>query len=168
LCHGFAGAGVEGLGIDFGEGDKDEGALGEAGVGNFEAGGGQDQVVVEEDVEVEGSGAVLEAGGAVAAEFVFNCQKPVEQGLRREIGFEGNNGVDKARLAGKPDGLGAVEGGSGDNMAQGFEALGGGGEGGLWRACLTGEVGAQGDVGGVHVIKGIAEGDEPGEGWDMR
>jgi hypothetical protein len=151
---------------DFTERDEDECALGEARVGDLKAGGGEDEVVKEEDVEVESSGAILEACGAVAAEFVLDGEKGVEQGLRGEIGFEGDNGVDKAGLGSKPDGLGAVEGGSGDDAAEGFEAVGSGGEGGLGRACRAGEICAQGDVGGVHEIKGIAEGDAQGEGWD--
>jgi len=72
VCEKFdrckAGGGNAEMGSDFGEGDEDEGALSESGMRDFETGFAEDEIAIEEDVEVEGAGAVGDGAGAIAAE----------------------------------------------------------------------------------------------------
>ena len=103
---------------DFGERDKDEGSLGEAGVRDFEVELRKDEVVVEEEIKVEGAGAVGEGGGAVTAEAALDGEKSVKERARCEIGFKGNDGVEEAGLIGKADGRGGVERGAGGDAAE--------------------------------------------------
>lgn len=60
------------MGADLAEWDHDEGALPHSGVGHDELGGIDTAVVVEEEVEVEGTGAV--GDGAPAAVLVFDVE----------------------------------------------------------------------------------------------
>ena len=106
------------MGSDFGEGDEDEGALGEAGMRDFEIELRKDEVVVEEEIKVEGAGAVGEGGGAVTAEAALDGEKSVKERARCEIGFKGNDGVEEAGLIGKADGRGGVERGAGGDAAE--------------------------------------------------
>jgi len=46
----------------------------------------EDEVAVEDEIEVEGAGAVGEAGGAVAAEVALDGKEGVEKDARGEIG----------------------------------------------------------------------------------
>ena len=94
---------------DLSERDEDEGAGREAGMRDFEVGLGDDLIAEEEDVEVEGAGAVAKAGCAVAAEFALDGEEIFEEGARGEVGFEGDDGVEEAGLVGETDGLGGVE-----------------------------------------------------------
>jgi hypothetical protein len=113
VCEKFdrckAGGGNAEMGSDFGEGDEDEGALSESGMRDFETGFAEDEIAIEEDVEVEGAGAVAKAGCAVAAEFALDGEEIFEEGARGEVGFEGDDGVEEAGLVGETDGLGGVE-----------------------------------------------------------
>jgi hypothetical protein len=119
-------------------------------VGNFEAGLAEDEVVVEENVEIEGARTVRDGGGAVAAKLVLNDEESVEEIARGERCFEREDGVEEAGLIGKADRLSGVKRRAGGDAAEGGEALGGCGERGLRRAGGTGEVGAEGDVGEGH------------------
>ena len=101
LSGGEAGAGIDDAGSDFNEGDEDKGALGEAGMREFEVELREDEVSVEEEVEVEGARAVGEAGGAVAAEEALDGKQGVEEDARGEIGRESNDGVEEAGLGSK-------------------------------------------------------------------
>lgn len=159
LLHGAAGARDNKVGCNFSEGDKDEGALGEAGMGNFEAGLADDLGAVEKDIEVEGAGTVGELQGAIAAEFALDVEKLLEELARGERGFEGEDGVEEAGLIGEADGGGGVERGAGGDVAEGGKAIGGGGEGGFGRAGGAGEVGAESEVGGGHGEPLVSEGD---------
>lgn len=140
LRGGEAGAGIAGVGSDFGEGNEDEGALGEARVRDFEAGLQEGEIAVEKNVEVEGAGSVGDGGGAVAAEVTLDGEQGVEQGARGEIGVEGDDGVEKAGLRRESDRRSGVKRGAGGDAAEGGEALGGCGECGGRRAGGAGEV----------------------------
>jgi hypothetical protein len=157
LRDGAAGAGIAKIGSDFVQRDEDEGALGEAGVRDFQAGLGEDEIAVEENVEVEGAGAVRDGGGAVAAEVALNGEECGEKIARGKIRFEGEDGVEEAGLinkaGGETDGGSGVERGARGDAAEGGEALDGGGERGFGRAGGAGEIRAEGDVGEGHGIK---------------
>jgi hypothetical protein len=86
LRGGEAGAWINGIGGDFDKGDEDEGALGEAGMREFEVELREDEISVEEEIKVESTGAVGEGGGAVAAEVALDGKERVEEDARREIG----------------------------------------------------------------------------------
>jgi hypothetical protein len=144
------------MGSDFSKGNEDKGALGEAGVRDFEPGLRKEKIAVEKDVKVEGAGTVGEGGGAVAAEEALDGEKCVEEGARGEIGFEGDNGVEEAGLISEADGGGGVERGTGGDAADRGEAFGGCGERGVGRAGGAGQVCAEGDVGG-HAGSRVAE-----------
>jgi hypothetical protein len=75
-------------------------------VGDVEVGFVEDEVSIEQNVEIESARAVGNSGGAVAAEFALDGEEGGEEGSGGEIGFEGDDGVDKARLIGKADRLG--------------------------------------------------------------
>lgn len=148
--HGIAGARDYHIGCNLREGYKDEGTLGQAWVGNFKAGLVKDLVAVEEDVEVEGAWTVGNLSGAVASEFALDAEKPIEQIVRAERGFEGKGRVKKAGLVGEADGSGGVEGRTRDDAAHGGEAVGSSGEGSFRRASGAGDVGAESYVSGEH------------------
>ena len=158
LGDGASAARVEGVGGDFVERDEDEGTFGEARVGNLQMCFVQYQVAEEEEVEIEGAGAVRDARGAVPPEVYLDGEQALEQRARCEACFERDDGVEEAGLRGEADGLGGVERGADDDAAEGGEALGCGGERGLGRASVAGQVCAQADVGGVHCFQGIAGG----------
>jgi hypothetical protein len=85
---------------------------------DFEAGFREDEVGVEEEVEVEGAGAVGEGGGAVAAEEALDGKEGLEKDARGEIGREGDDGVEEAGLIGKADRRGGVERGAGGDAPE--------------------------------------------------
>lgn len=169
LRDGAAGAGIAGMGSDFVQRDEDEGALGEARVRDFQAGLADDQIAVEENVEVEGTGAVGDLSGAVAAKVALDREESGEEIARGKIRFEGDDGVEEAGLInkawGETDRGGGVERGARGDAAEGGEALGGGGERGFGRAGGAGQVGAEGDVGkrhrnkdsGASLVGGVSE-----------
>ncbi len=150
LRDGLAAAGIAEIGCDFVEGDEDKGALGEARMGDFEAGFAEDEIAVEENVEIEGARAIGDACGAVAAEFAFDEENGAKQFEWRQSGFEGDHGVEEAGLIDDADGRGGVERGARGDAAERSETDGGGGERGFGRAGGTGQVGAEGDVGERH------------------
>ena len=86
LGGGEARARIDGVGSYFNEGDEDEGALGQAGMRELEVELREDEVAAEDEIEVEGAGAVGEAGGAVAAEVALDGKEGVEKDARGEIG----------------------------------------------------------------------------------
>lgn len=135
---------------DFGKGDEDEGALGKAGMRDFEAGLVQDEIAIEEDVEVESARAVGPGGGAVAAKEALDGKKCVEKGTRGEIGFKGNDGVEKARLIGETDRGSGIERRTRPDVSNGRELRERCSEGGIGRAGGAGKVGSEGNVGDRH------------------
>lgn len=140
---------------------QDKGALGETRVGDIEVRLVEDEVSVEQNVEIEGARPIENAGGAVAAEFAFDVKESVEQGGGREIGFEGDDGVDKARLIGEADRLGGVKGGAAGDAADGRKAMDGCGKRVLRRAGRTRDVGAHPDVGCLHDSRVARWGGQP-------
>ncbi len=150
LRDGLAAAGIAEIGCDFVEGDEDKGALGEARMGDFEAGFAEDEIAVEENVEIEGARAIGNTGGAVAAEVAFDEENGAKQFERRQSGFESDNGVEEAGLISEADGRGGVDRGAGRDAAEGGEAHGRCGERDFRRAGGAGQVGAKGDVGERH------------------
>jgi hypothetical protein len=116
--------GVDGGGGDLGEGQKDEGALVEARVRDEEARRGDDAVLVEQEVEVEGAGGGVLAGGAHAAMGGFDGKQGLEQGLVGERGLEGDGGV---QVVGRgSDGGGLPHRRAGDDAAEVGEGRGAG------------------------------------------
>lgn len=81
---------------DFREGLEDEGAFAHARMGEREAGFVHGQVVVEEEVEVEGAGGVFEFAMAAVARF------DVEQGMHElawgKLSDDGSDSVDEVGL----------------------------------------------------------------------
>lgn len=150
LCSGEAGARIDGVGSDFGEGDEDKGALGEAMMRDFEVELREDEVVVEEEIEVEGAGAVGDGAGAIAAEVALDGKERVEKDARGESGGESDDGVEEAWLIGKADRRSGVKRGAGGDAAVRSEEREGGGERCVGWAGGAGEVGAEGDVGKGH------------------
>jgi len=150
LRYGASGAGIAEMGRDLAEGNKNEGALIETWVRDFEAGDGENEIAVEEDIEVEGARAAGGRGAAVAAEFNFNGEERAEQSERGKVSLEGDDGVEEAGLSCIADGRSGVERGARGDNAEGDEAFGGFGERGFRRARGAGQVGAKGYVGGGH------------------
>jgi hypothetical protein len=109
LFHGLAARDSYGVGCNFGEGNQNKSALGKARMGNVEAVLVNFLFAKEQDVEVESSWAILDAGRAVAAEFALNPKQVVEENEGRKRSFESHDGVEEAGLIGKTDGRGRVE-----------------------------------------------------------
>jgi hypothetical protein len=147
---GMAGAGIAEGGSDFSEGNEDEGALGETGMRNFKAGRCEDEVAVEEDVKVEGAGAVGDGGGAVATEVALYGEKSVEEIEWRERSIECDDSVEEAGLIRNAHRLSGIERGTGSDAAERGDVRECGGESGVWRAGRTGKVGAEGDISEGH------------------
>ncbi len=154
LRCGQAGGRHAEIGSDFGERDKDEGALGKAEMRDYEAGFGQDEIAIEEDIEVEGARTVEDGARAITAEQALDREKSFKEGARREIGLNGDDGVQEARLIGKADGLGGIERGTRGDAAERGDLLESSGEGSIGRASGAWEVGAEGDVDEGHGDKG--------------
>jgi hypothetical protein len=84
LSDGAAAAWIDERGRDFRERNKDEGALGEAGMGQLEAGFADAEVAEEKQIEIEGARAVGEAAHAVAAVLPFDGKKALQEDARCE------------------------------------------------------------------------------------
>jgi len=100
---------VNGPGGDFGQGNEDEPPLGQAGMGNLEAGRPKDGPAGEENVDVEGTGTVPQAGLPAQAE--FDRLGELEHFPGGQRGFHGQDGVPKPGLIAGSDGFGPVKGG---------------------------------------------------------
>lgn len=135
------------------EGDEDEGPLGESRMGNLQFPLKDVDVGKEQNVQVERAWAVCEAGCPVAPVLLFDAEKPVKQRVRIEIGFEGNDGVHKARLRGIAYRPGGVEGRPCCDAAQGLEPLGRGGQRGFRRAGVAWYITAHSDVRRLHTFR---------------
>jgi hypothetical protein len=109
-------------------------------MGNIEARFTDPEVTQEQNVEVKGAGAVGDACGAVAAIDFLDAKEAIKEGMRGKFCFQGDNCIEKAGLIGETDGCGAVERGSSQITAQGFEMRGCGGEGGFGRTGGAGQV----------------------------
>lgn len=138
------------------ERDEDEGALGQAGVGNFQIRFADAEIAVEENIEIEGARTVGETRGAVAAKLLFDGQQGVEQRARSELGFKSDDSIYEAGLRGETDGRGGVERGARGDSTERGETHGGCGQRGVGLAGVAGQVGAETDVSRVHLLQGIA------------
>ncbi len=150
LLHGVAGARDYQIRCNFRERNQDEGAIRQAGVGNLEAGRMDDLVSVEEDVEIEGAGAIRDGRGAVTPEFALDAEELIEKFACGQVRFEGEDGIEETRLIGEADGDCGVERRARGDTAEGCQAIGGGGQRGFWWTGGSGNVGAEGYVGGRH------------------
>jgi hypothetical protein len=150
--NGAAGAGIADLRSDLVEGNKDEGALGETRVWNFERSQAENEVVVEDQVEIESARTVWDGVEPVTAEFVFDLEERAEQFQRRERGFENEGGVEEPWLISVADRRGGVERAARRDAANWSEARDRSGKRDLGRARGAGEVGAEGNDGRGHVF----------------
>jgi hypothetical protein len=150
LCSSEAGTRIAEIGSDFGEGYENKGALREAGMRNLEARLREDEIAVEENVEVEGAGAVGDSGGAITTEETFNKKEGGEEGARSERGFKSDDGIEEAGLISESDGGSGIQRRTHDDVSDGREVREGRGERGVGMAGRAGKVGAEGDVGEGH------------------
>lgn len=137
------------FGCNFSQRGEDEAAFGHARVREGERGGVEDGVGGEEEIEVEGAGAVGGGVGAVASEGAFDGEKFAEDFGGRAVGLEQQCGVEEVGLVGEADGRGAVEGGDGGDASEGTDA----GDGGAEIFFAVSEVGAERDGGGVGGVQ---------------
>jgi hypothetical protein len=156
LCNGKVGARIAEGGSDFGEGYEDEGALREAGMRNFKAGLRENEIAVQENVEVEGAGAVGDSRGAITAEEAFDEKKGGEKGARRERRVKGDDCIEEARLVWDADGGSGIKGRTRGGASDGREVREGRGERGVWMAGGTGKIGAKADIGEGHAGTRVA------------
>ena len=140
MRHGCAVAGVRGLWCDLVERNQDKGPLSKSWMRKLEACFAEAEVAEHEHIQVQCTGAVGDAGGAVAAEVVFDGEKRIEQGARGEFGFKRNHCVEKARLVGVANRPGGVEPRASKDAAQGAEAVNGSSEGDIGRPRAAREV----------------------------
>ena len=130
--------------------DENEGTLGEARMRKREIELGQDQIAHQDQVEIEGAWAVGSGACAIAAEVVLDGEEELEELMRRESGLKSENGVDEPRLLSEADRRSGVERGTSGDGAECFKARCCCGESGFGRAGLTGEIGAESNVGEGH------------------
>jgi hypothetical protein len=156
LCSGKTGTRVAEIWSDFGEGYEDEGALREAGMRNFKAGLRKDEIAVEENVEVEGAGAVGDGCVAITAEEALDEKEGGEEGSRSQRGIKDDDGIQEAGLMGKADRGSGIERRTRGDTSDGGELREGGDERGIGMACEAGKVGAEGDVGDGHAGMRVA------------
>jgi len=148
------------IGGDFRERDKDEGALRQARMRNFEGRLRRDEIAVEEDVEVEGARAIGDGARTIASKTALDGEKRIKKWVRSEAGFKGDHGIEEARLIGEADGLGGIERGTRGDTAQRANVLEGSGERCVGRAGEAGKVGAESDVSEGHALLRVAEPEE--------
>jgi hypothetical protein len=78
LCHSFSVAGIDGLRRNLSEGNQDEGALGQPGVGNLQVRFADEEIPEQQNIQIQRPGPVGDAGGPVAAKLLLDGQQPVE------------------------------------------------------------------------------------------
>jgi hypothetical protein len=145
LRDGETGAGIAEVRSDFSERNEDEGAFGEMGMREFEAGLTEDQVVVEKKIEVKGAGAVGNGSGTLAAKVALDTEESGEEFAGGERGLEEDDGVEKTGLIGETDRSGGVERGARRDAAARGKTRDGCGECRVGRAGRAGDVGAESD-----------------------
>jgi len=99
---------VNSPGADFGEGDEDEAAEGQARMRDVEFGRVNDGVGVKKNVDIDEAGAFGNA--ALATEGAFDGENRFHQVLRRQIRFSFDNRIEEPILFEEFDGLGFVKG----------------------------------------------------------
>jgi hypothetical protein len=95
---------------DFIEGNEDKGTICEARMGNFEVRFAELKIAEEKDIQVQRSGPVDDATCTITSIFLFDAEKGVKEGLRGQFCLQRDDRVEEARLFGKTNGTGAVEG----------------------------------------------------------
>jgi hypothetical protein len=135
---------------------EDEAAISQARMGKFKIRFTETQVSHQQDIQVECTGAIRDASGAVPTEFEFDLEQPFEQGVGGEAGLEGDGRVEEAGLIGKAYGRRGVEGGTADNTAKMSQAGYCCAERCGRRADGAGKVGAHPDVSRAHEDQGIS------------
>ncbi len=78
--------------------DENERSLGKPRVGDVEIGVVKHEASKEQNVEVEGTRAVLHAYGTVAAEFALDVEQGLNECRRGKAGFKSNDSVNEAGL----------------------------------------------------------------------
>ena len=68
------------------------------------------KITEEENVQIQGSWAILAVPRAVAPKILFDEEQRSQQFERRQVGFERRNRIQKTGLIGKSHGCGGVEG----------------------------------------------------------
>jgi hypothetical protein len=156
LSGGEAGTGIAQIGSNFGEGHEDESTLRETWMRNFKAGLREDETCVEENVEIEGAGAVGGRGVTITTKETLDEEESGEEGSRSECGFNGDDGVDEAGLICEADWGSGIERRSGGDASDGRELQEGSCERGIGMAGETRKVGAESDVGNWHAGMRVA------------
>jgi hypothetical protein len=105
LCHGPLSGDDHHLGGNLLKRDENERSLGEAGVRDVEIGLVKDEGSKEQNVEVEGAGAVLNPGGPVPAELALDVEQSVNERRGRKAGLQSNDSVEEAGLISESHGL---------------------------------------------------------------
>ena len=141
---------MEEIGGDFSQREQDESTLMHSGMGELEAGSVQNQVAVDEQVKVEGAGAVGDAVGTVASEGQLDFKEMPKEGSRAKRGLEGRGGVEEGGLICVAHRLGCVIRGLGYYCAELAEGLESCIESSVWRPGGAEDVGSEGDVGCGH------------------
>jgi len=108
---------------------KNKQPLGETWVGELEMCRVDDMVAVEQEIEVQRAGAVLDAGRTVASEGALQAQQLVQQRFRGQLRGQRHYAVGEHGLVAIANRLGLVESGAGNNGAQRSHGLDRGGEG---------------------------------------
>jgi len=135
---------------NFGEGREHETAFGEAGMGQGESLGPQNQVVDQQEIEVEGARTFGRVQGAVASVAALDCEQEIEQRLRLQVRIQLGDGVHKGRLGYGANRLGAVEMGESGEASGAGKFVDGRRQGLLRRACGGRQIGSQSDIGAVR------------------
>ena len=149
---------VDGLRRNLVQRNERKGAFSQPGMGKFQIRFTEAKVSHEKDIQIERAGSVGHSGGAVTAELEFDVEEAFEQGVRREAGFECNDGVDESRLVGEADGGRGIQGRPVKDAAESRQTRdrlaqrrGGWADG-------AGKVGAHPDVSRAHELQGISTG----------
>ncbi len=114
------------------------------------------QISEYQNIQIQRSGSVANAGGAVAAKLMFDAEEAFEQGMRVEAGLKDDHRIEKMRLIGEAHRLGGIERRARYNAPERFEARGRSGQRSFGWPRAAGQVCAHSDVGGLHTIKTIA------------
>jgi len=123
---------------------------------NFEARLREYEIAIEENVEVEGPGAVGDSGGAVTTEETLDEKERGEEGARSERSVDGDDGIEKAGLICEADGGSGIQRRTRGDASDGRELREGRGERGVGMAGRAGKVRAKADVGEGHAGTRVA------------
>jgi hypothetical protein len=97
-------AGDDAVGRDLGKRHENEGALEQMRVGQRQGGVVEDQIVISQEIEIDGSRSPVLFFAAVAAEGAFAGLGASQQRVRRKRRRNRNDGIDERRLVGNAPG----------------------------------------------------------------